>query len=98
MDYIVIAAAAAAALFIVMIKLNIRRILGYDAAVDLISTALLISMFQGTATGMAAAVFAGVILSILLLIAKQLLGYERLERDGLHLRWRFYPPKWRSHH
>lgn len=96
MDYVIVAAAAAAALFIVMIKLNIRRVLGYDALIDLVSTALLISMFQGTATGMAAAVFAGVILSLLLLIAKQLLGYERLERDGLHLRWRYYRPKWRS--
>ena len=96
MDYMIIAAAAAAALFIVMVKLNIRRILGYDAMIDLCSTALLISMFKGTATGMAAAVFAGVILSLLLLIAKQLLGYERLERDGMHLRWRFYPPKWRT--
>lgn len=93
---IIISLAAAAALFVLMIKLNIRRVLGYDVLVDLCSTALLVSMFSGTATGMAAAMFGGVILSILLLLAKLLLGYERLERDGYHLRWRYYPPKWRT--
>lgn len=93
---LLISFAAAAAMFVLMVKLNIRRVLGYDAFVDIVATAMLVSMFKGTATGMAAAMFAGVILSLLLLIAKQLLGYERLERDGLHLRWRFYPPKWRT--
>lgn len=96
-DFLFIAVAAAAALFVLMLKMNIRRVLGYDAAVDITSTALLVSMFNGTLGGMAAAVFAGCLLSILLLVAKCLLGYERLERDGLRLRWRFYPPRWRSH-
>lgn len=93
---LLISIASAAALFILMVKLNIRRVLGYDAAVDVISTLMLVGMFSGTATGTAAAMFAGVLLSLLLLIAKSLLGYERLERDGNRLRWRFYPPKWRS--
>lgn len=92
----IISMASAAALFILFVKLNIRRVLGYDVIVDLCSTMLLVSMFSGTATGVAAAMFGGVILSLLLLIAKILLGYERLERDGSRLRWRFYPPKWRK--
>lgn len=94
--FLMISIAAASALFVLMIKLNIRRVLGYDAAVDFISTTMLVGMFSGTVTGMAAAVFAGCLLSIMLLIAKKLVGYERLERDGLQLRWRYYPPAWRQ--
>ena len=96
MEPIVIAMAAAAALFILFMKLNIRRVLGFDPWVDIGSTVFLVSMFSGTATGAAAAMFAGVFLSLMLYIARGLFGCEKLVRDGWKWRWKFIPPKWRS--
>lgn len=91
----VFALAAAAALFILLIKLNIKRVLGYDVLFDVACTVILVTSFAGTVTGMAAAMIAGVMISIMLGIAKLLFGYERLERHGLHIRWVCYPPKLR---
>lgn len=89
----VFALASAGALFILLIKLNIRRVLGYDVFFDVTCTVVLITSFSGTVTGMAAAMIAGVCISIMLGIAKLLFGYERLERDGFKIRWRYYSPK-----
>lgn len=91
---IIFAFASASALFILLIKLNIRRVLGYDVVFDVLMTVVLVTSFSGTVTGMAAAMIAGVVMSLMLLIAKILMGYERLERDGMRLRWKYYPPKW----
>lgn len=86
--------ASATALFILACKLNIRRVLGYDAMVDVIMTVILMSSFSGTVTGMAAAMFAGCIMSIMLLVARKLYGYERLVKVGtFRLAWKYYPPK-----
>ena len=89
----VFAAASAAALFILLLKLNIRRVLGYDVAFDITCTVILVTSFSGTVTGMAAAMIAGVVISIMLGIAKFLMGYQRLERNGFKIRWVSYPPK-----
>lgn len=96
MSALLLAVAAAASLFILLIKLNIRRVLGYDAAIDVVATLNLVAIFGGTLGGLTAAIFAGLFLSILLLITKKLLGHEKLVRDGHRLRWKFYPPTWRS--
>lgn len=87
--------AAAAALFILFLKLNIRRVLGFEPWVDIGSTIFLISIFSGTATGAAAAMFAGVFLSILLYIARGIFGYEKLVRNGWQFSWKYQPPRWR---
>lgn len=93
---IVFAIASSAALFVLLIKLNIRRVLGYDAAFDVAMTIVLVTSFSGTVTGMAAAMIAGCFMSIMLLIAKKLYGYERLVRVGwFKCRWKYYPPKHR---
>ncbi|MGB2103131.1 MAG: hypothetical protein ACPHVN_00780 [Luminiphilus sp.] len=94
-DAFVFAFAAAGALFILLLKMNLRRVLGYDVFVDIICTVVLVTSFSGTLTGMAAAMIAGVAISILLGIAKLLIGYERIERRGLKLTWVTYPPKMR---
>lgn len=88
--------AAAAALFILFLKLNIRRVLGFDPWVDIASTIFLVSIFSGTATGAAAAMFAGVFLSLMLYIARGLFGCEKLVRNGWQFRWKYHPPKWRG--
>lgn len=89
----VFALASAGAIFILLVKLNIRRVLGYDVIFDVGCTVVLITSFSGTVTGMAAAMIAGVFISIMLGVAKCLMGYERLERRGLKLHWVSYPPK-----
>lgn len=96
MDALLLAFAAAASLFVLAIKLNLRRVLGYDAYFDVIVTLNLVGIFGGTLGGLAAAVFAGLFLSILLYIAKGLFGYERLHRDGWKLHWVYTKPKWRN--
>lgn len=96
MSALILATAAAASLFVLMFKLNIRRVLGYDAIVDVAVTLNLVAIMGGTLGGLTAAILAGLFMSILLAIAKKILGYEKLERDGLKLRWRFYPPTWRT--
>lgn len=88
------ALASAGALLALLLKLNIRRCLGYDAAIDIICTVILISAFQGTVTGMAAAMFAGVFISVVLLVIKLCVGYERLRYEDRHFKWVRYEPVW----
>lgn len=95
MDAIVLAIAATASLFVLAIKLNIRKVLGYDTFFDVAVTLNLVAIFGGTLGGLAAAVFAGLFLSILFFIAKKLVGYEKLHRDGYKLRWVYHKPTWR---
>lgn len=91
---IVFALASAVALLALLLKLNIRRCLGYDAAIDIICTIILISAFQGTVTGMAAAMFAGVFISLVLLIIKMCIGYERIKYENHRFHWVRYEPVW----
>ena len=83
-------AVSALAFYVVFLKVGIRRVCGYDVAVDIASTVLLMAMFAGTYTGMIAAVIGGLLLSVLLLATKRVLGYERLVLDNGHLIWKRY--------
>jgi hypothetical protein len=93
---LVFAFASALALFILLIKMNIRKVLGYDVYVDILCTIVLLSSFSGTVTGMAAAMIAAVAISAFLLAVKMTIGYERLVRDPHTLRfhWVSYTPCW----
>lgn len=91
---IVFAVASALALFILLVKVGIRRVLGYDVAVDIACTVILLWSFAGTVTGMAAAMIAAVGISLLLLVAKLALGYQRLEWHQGRLVWVTYLPRW----
>lgn len=97
MTYLVISVGTALALFVLMLKIGLRRVLGYDIYVDIGCTILLIIIFQGTVTGTIAATMAGLILSILLLVCKYLIGYERYEEDPVTQEyvWVSYPPFWK---
>lgn len=81
---------SALAIYVLFIKVGIRRVCGYDVAADILATLLLMVMFAGTYTGMIAAVIAGLLLSVMLLATKRLLGYERLTLDNGHLSWKRY--------
>lgn len=91
---LVFAVASAFALFILLVKLNIRRILGYDVAVDIACTVVLLSAMEGTATGMGAAMIAAVVISLFLFVIKLCIGYERLKIVDGHLQWVSYKPVW----
>lgn len=91
---IVFALASSVALFALLLKMNIRRVLGYDVAVDIACTILLISAFDGTVTGMAAAMFAGCVISLMLFCIKLCIGFERLKLEHGKLKWIRYEPTW----
>lgn len=79
MEIILAAVGTAACLFLVLVKLNLRRCLGYDAAIDIGFTVFMMWLFAGTFSGAFAAVLAGTALSLILMAAKWLIGYERFD-------------------
>lgn len=72
---------AAHTILLLCFKMGIRRVLGYDAVVDILATVLLLWMFQGTYSGMVAGAAGGLIISIELALLKKYLGYEVLTFD-----------------
>ena len=83
--------ASAAAIFFLLLKMDIRKMLWIDVLIDIATTGLLIWMFSGTFSGMFAACVAGVLFSMALFFVKKAIGYKRLTRRG----WVDVPPSWR---
>ena len=81
---------AAIAMIFLFFKLDIRKVLGYDAFIDIAFTTLLAYLFAGTFSGMVAALIGGALLSVFLLIAKKVLGYKRLVFENRRLIWKYY--------
>lgn len=81
---------SALAVFIILMKLPLRKILGYDVAVDIAFTIMLAWILSGSFAGMMAALIGGLLLSIVLAVTKKLLGYEKIELNGWHPTWRRY--------
>lgn len=71
-----VAAGAVIALFIKLGFTNIRRILRYDFAVDLVFTVILMVFLAGTNNGAQTALMGGLTLSIVLFVIKLFIGYE----------------------
>ena len=72
-----------------------QAVLGYDIVVDIAVTSLFVMLFAGTLGGMLIAITAGLLISVLLLIAKKL-GTSRtlrITRKGLRLQY-----AWNIHH
>ncbi len=90
MDIIYAGLIAAVAMIFLFFKLGIRKVLGYDAIVDIAFTGLLAWMLAGTFSGMMTALIGGAVLSIFLLITKKFLGYERLVWKDHCLQWKYY--------
>jgi len=59
-------------------KVGFKKILGYDIYVDIVATLGLMYLFAGTYSGMMAAIVGGLFISVVLIIAKQAIGYEKL--------------------
>ena len=84
---------SALAILFLLFKFNIKRILAFDIAIDIASSALLIVLFAGTFAGMMAAVIGGAIISIVLYIMKKVKGCEKPRRKGFKVVWVNVPPK-----
>ena len=59
-------------------KVGFKHILAYDVIVDILATIGLMYIFAGTYSGMMAAIIGGLFISIVLIIAKHFVNYEKL--------------------
>ena len=84
---------SALAILFLLFKFNIKRVLAFDIAVDIASSALLIILFAGTFAGMMAAVIGGAIISVVLYAMKKIKGCEKPRRKGFKVVWVNVPPK-----
>ena len=64
--------------------------MGYDAYIDITVTLLLMAIFEGTFSGMIAAVVGGLVFSLLLAVTRYFTGALRLVWDGGELTWRLH--------
>ena len=69
---------AAAGLLFLLFKFGIRRVITYDIFFDVAITAILMVSLAGTFSGMMAALFGGLIVSIVLFIMKRTMRHEKL--------------------
>lgn len=83
---------AAIAMIALLLKMDMRKVLGYDVFIDIAFTALLAWMLAGTFSGMMSALLGGAILSIYLTVSKKVLGCKKLRWVNGRPRWVFYPP------
>jgi hypothetical protein len=91
MEAIISGLVASLAMLFLLVKLDLRKCLGYDAVIDISVTVFLTYLFTGTYAGMSAAMIAGLILSVQLIILKRLIGAERLD---LKKSWHAKAPVW----
>lgn len=84
---------SASAMIFLLLKLNLKRVCGYDFFVDVGFTFLLTWLFSGTYSGMMAAIIGGAIVSIFLFFVKKINGYEKLQFIDKKLVWRKYNVK-----
>jgi len=59
-------------------KVGFKRVLAYDVIVDIVATIGLMYVFSGTYSGMMAAIIGGLFISVVLIIAKRFVNYEKL--------------------
>lgn len=83
---------SAAGVIALAYKLDIKKVLGYDAAVDLIATIGLALLFQGTYSGMVVAMVAGLLVSLILSVLKRRIGYKKLRFVDRKPTWVEYGP------
>jgi hypothetical protein len=91
MEAIISGLVASLAMLFLLVKLDLRKCLGYDTVIDISVTVFLTYLFTGTYAGMSAAMIAGLILSVQLIILKRLIGAERLD---LKKSWHAKAPVW----
>ncbi len=65
--------------FCLMARINLKRFLGYPNAVDIVFTLFCLVAMHGTFSGIVAAAFAGVFMSVGLWLIRCTIGAERLQ-------------------
>ena len=92
---VVVGLMAAGAKIIFLAKLGaFRRVMAFDAFLDVAVGSVFGFLFYGTLTGMVIAAIATLAFSGFCFIWKQIAGYERLTLAG----YVYVPPKWRPPH
>jgi prepilin signal peptidase PulO-like enzyme (type II secretory pathway) len=86
------AVGSAAGVIALAYKFDIRKVLGYDAIVDIAATVSLAILFQGTYSGMVVAMVAGLLVSLILSVLKRRVGYKKLRFVDRKPTWVEYGP------
>ena len=74
-------------IFIIMVKIGIKKFNGYIVTTEVVLFTLLAFLFIGTMSGMLIGLVAGIALSAGLYITKHTFGAERLKRRGRFVSW-----------
>jgi hypothetical protein len=88
-----------AALIVTMVRIDLRKCLGYATPIDLTFTAMMLYMFHGTYSGIVAAASAGLFMSLALSLLVRVFGYERARVVRIHwttlpeVEWIAYAPQ-----
>lgn len=84
MEMIIIGLVSGLGILLMLLKLDFPKVLGFDLVVDIGATLLLMVAYAGTLGGMIAAMVGGLQISVVLLLAKKLMGYmkPKFKRDG----------------
>ena len=88
-------------LLLLLLKFGGRKVIGADIFVDIAITITLMVCFYGTFSGMTAAMFGGLIASIVLFVAKRTMVHEKLKVQLNKyyipkLTWEEVHPNWRK--
>jgi uncharacterized membrane protein YdjX (TVP38/TMEM64 family) len=71
-------AIAAAGFLFLLFKFGVKRVISYDIIFDVLITTLLVVVLWGTFSGMMAALFGGLIVSVILFTLKRVMKREEL--------------------
>jgi hypothetical protein len=91
---IAIGVLSAFVILIAMSRINLKKFMGYPAAMDVLVTVVLIWMLHGSYVGMVAAVIGGLFFSGMITVIRKMYGYTKLERKGYRLVWVEYNGTW----
>lgn len=75
---------------IVLARMDIRKFMGYPAALDAVVTVSMAWLLHGSVTGLVAAAIGGLLFSVLITVIRNMYGYKRLTRKG----WVTYEGRW----
>lgn len=67
----------ALAVYIIMLKINVRRFAGHDWIVDVVFSVLVALFFAGTFSGAVVGITSGFCMSILMRVTRWTIGYEK---------------------
>jgi len=79
---------AAIAFIFLLMKFDLKKVLGYDAIIDIGFSGMMMFVLAGTFSGMMSALIGGAVLSMFLFFARRMIGYKRLYLEHGRLRWK----------